>query len=91
MKKISELQRGDRVLRYMHVLEKVPPMPLFVICVTDKLVCCSLLPNVDHADPQSTTPVWEFDKFTGQEHDPEIVALMGLAAHAYKVSHIEPL
>lgn len=89
MKKISELEVGDRVNRYLHVASTLPPMSLFVIHVTSELVCCSLEPNVDYHDPRSQIPVWEFARQTGEEHDPEISALMG--GESYTVSHIEPV
>lgn len=91
MKKTSDLRTGDRVLRFMHVAEELPPMPLFVIHVNDHRVFCSLTPTVDYRDQDSTMPVWVFDRLTGQEHDPDIVMLMGLASTGYTVSHIEPV
>jgi hypothetical protein len=63
-------------------------MPLYVIHVTDNRIYCSINPKVDYRDEMSATPIWEFVRPTGQEHDPEIVALMGTTA-GYAVSHIE--
>lgn len=91
MKNISDIRTGDRVLRYLHVSDlELPPMELFVVGMTDKLILCSVDPHVDLHNLHSTTPIWEFCKTSGQEHDPDLVAIMGAAGTGYTVSHIEP-
>lgn len=90
MKRLSDLTIGSRVMRFFHVAEKVPPMPLFVIHTDDKFVYCSISLDVDYRDLDSPMPMWQFSKSTGQEYDPEITAMLGARAD-YTLSHIEPV
>jgi hypothetical protein len=89
MKRLSDLTTGARVIRFFHVAEKMPPMPLFVIHMDGEFVYCSISPDVDYRDMHSPMPMWLFSKSTGQEYDPEIAAMLGARAD-YSISHIEP-
>jgi hypothetical protein len=91
MKTLNDLRIGDRVLRFFHVVEQLPPMPLFVVHITDGRLFCSIAPDVDCHDQHSAMPIWEFDRLTGQEHDPDLIILMGVAGTGYTLSHIEPV
>jgi len=81
MKKLNALEIGDRVNRF---LLNLPPMPLFVVKVTEDRVFCGIWPLAKPEDPQAS-PVWEFCRATGHEIDDDLGFGPGRT-----ISHIEP-
>jgi hypothetical protein len=81
MKKLNALKVGDRVNRF---LLNLPPMPLFIIKVTDDRVFCGICPEAKSEDTLSN-PVWEFCRATGNKIDDDLGLRPGRT-----ISHIEP-